>query len=77
MFSTDQFIENIVVEWVVFAGAAAFDVLKKVGHGIAGAADRDIADCTHDLPEPLFVPGAVARIRRGHHLPDEILEDVD
>ena len=41
----------MVVAHDVFAGLAVFDVLLKVSHGIAGAADRNIADSIHDFAE--------------------------
>ena len=54
MFLTDQFVEKVVVEHDVFTGAVTFDVLHEIRHGIAGAADRNIADRVHDFLEPLF-----------------------
>ena len=76
MFLTNQFVEKVIVEHDVFTGAVTFDILHEIGHGIAGAADRNIADRVHDFLEPLFLPGAVAWIRRCHYFPDEILEAV-
>jgi hypothetical protein len=50
--SPNQFVENVVIEHDVFAGAAAFDVFHEIRQRIIGAADRDIANCAHDFLEP-------------------------
>jgi hypothetical protein len=60
-----QFAEKIVVEWNAFAGTATFDILQKIGHGIAGAVNENIADFMHDFIKTLFLPGAVAWVWLG------------
>ncbi len=57
--------------------AAAFDILHKIRYRIVATADRNISDFVDDFLKALFLPGAVARIRRDYNFPDEILEAVD
>jgi len=47
--STDQFVENVIVEWDTFAGAVAFDIINKIRHGISSSANGNITDFVHEL----------------------------
>jgi hypothetical protein len=75
--STHQFVKQIVFKYNTFPSAVAFNILHKIGHRIVATADRNIPDFVSDFLKALFLPGAVARIRRDYNFPDEILEAVN